>query len=141
MRSPLAFFRFLVKAALNQVGFGMAGDLVVEVLPDVARDVWKWWGQGQPEQQLRGEVQAIAVLSDDEARRLAAQAVAEEAKPDEKQERRKAATDFSGSSRVYRGGFWSGSGARCRSAVRRGSLPGDWGNGIAFRVALVAATK
>jgi serine/threonine protein kinase len=79
MRTPLALLRFLAKASLNAVGFGVAGDLAVEVLPDVARDVWNWWGQGRSEEELRAEVQALAQLSTAEAAALATQAVNEEA--------------------------------------------------------------
>jgi hypothetical protein len=79
MRAPAAFLRFVAKAALNAVGFGIAGDFAVEFLPELARDVWDWWGKGQPPQQLRQELQAVAGVSDEEARRLAAEAVAQEA--------------------------------------------------------------
>jgi formylglycine-generating enzyme required for sulfatase activity len=79
MRSPLAFMRFVAKAALNAVGFGVAGDLAVEVLPDVARDVWKWWGKDAPPEQVRKEVEAVAQLKPEEAHKLAEQAIAAEA--------------------------------------------------------------
>jgi hypothetical protein len=79
MRTPLAMLRFVAKAVLNAFGGGVAGDFVVEVLPDVARDVWGWWGAGQQEAQLRAELQAVAALSPDEARRAAAEVVAETA--------------------------------------------------------------
>src|SRR5262245_49817821 len=79
MNTPLAFFKFVVKAALNAVGGGVAGDFAVEVLPGVARDVWIWWGKGRPEEQLRAEVQAVAQMSDEQARTSAEHAVAEEA--------------------------------------------------------------
>jgi formylglycine-generating enzyme required for sulfatase activity len=79
MRSPLAFLRFVAKAALNAVGFGVAGDFAVDVLPDMARDVWAWWGKDTPPEQLRQEVQALAQLPDPEAARQATQAVAEAA--------------------------------------------------------------
>jgi hypothetical protein len=77
MRSPLAFLKFAARAALNAGGFGVAGDLVVDVLPDVARDLWSLWGQDTPAEQLHQEVQAVARLADAEARQQAARAVAE----------------------------------------------------------------
>jgi formylglycine-generating enzyme required for sulfatase activity/serine/threonine protein kinase len=77
MQSPLAFLRFVAKAALNVVGFGVAGDFAVEVLPDVARDLWRWWGQDRPPEELRAEVEAVARLEGEEARRHAEQAAAE----------------------------------------------------------------
>ena len=75
----LAFLRFVTKAALNYVGFGVAGDFLAEALPEMARDVYRWWGKGRSQEQLRAEVQALAQLSDEEARRLAGEAVAAEA--------------------------------------------------------------
>jgi formylglycine-generating enzyme required for sulfatase activity/serine/threonine protein kinase len=79
MSGSFAFFKFVAKAALNCVGFGLAGDFVGEVLPDMAREVYARWAKGKTPEQLRAEVQAVARTGDDEARRLAARAVAEEA--------------------------------------------------------------
>jgi formylglycine-generating enzyme required for sulfatase activity/serine/threonine protein kinase len=79
MRSPLAFLKFGVKASLNAALFGVGGDFVVEVLPNVARDVWNWWGKDRPPEALRAEAQAVAQLPDAEVRRLAEEAVAQEA--------------------------------------------------------------
>jgi eukaryotic-like serine/threonine-protein kinase len=85
MRTPLAVLKFVARAALSAVGAGVVGDFALEVLPDVARDVWQWWGRGHREEELRAEVQAIAALPDDEIHRLAELAAAEEAaaKPQE----------------------------------------------------------
>src|SRR5262249_13201376 len=79
MRSPLAFLRFVAKAALNAVGVGMAGELAVEVLPDVARDVWRWWAKDAPQPELRQEVEAVAQLPSAQVHQLALEAVAAEA--------------------------------------------------------------
>src|SRR4051794_37702450 len=79
MRTPLALLRFVAKASLNALGGGVAGDFAVEVLPDLARDVWRWWGAGKPPEQLRDEAQAVAALPDAEARTAAEQVAAEEA--------------------------------------------------------------
>lgn len=78
MRSPEAFLRFFVRAALNQVGFGVAGELVVEVLPALPRDLWAWWGKDQPEAELRAEVQQLAQLPDNVMQKQAPRLVAEE---------------------------------------------------------------
>jgi formylglycine-generating enzyme required for sulfatase activity len=80
--------RFVAKAALNAVGMGVAGELAVEVLPDVARDVWKWWAKDMPVEQLRQEIQAVAQLPPVKAHELAQDAVAAEAagKPDRPRE-------------------------------------------------------
>jgi serine/threonine protein kinase len=77
MRTPLAFFKFVARAALNAVGFGVAGDFAVEVLPDIAQDVWKCWGKEHPEDELRAEVEALAQLPPDDAREQAKEAVEE----------------------------------------------------------------
>ena len=79
MLTPAAFPRFFAKAILNAVGGGVAGDFVVEVLPDVARDVWAWWGNGRPEDQLRAEIQEIAQLTPQEAEQQAAQIMSAQA--------------------------------------------------------------
>jgi formylglycine-generating enzyme required for sulfatase activity len=79
MRTPLALLRFVAKASLNALGGGVAGDFAVEVLPDLARDVWRWWGAGKPPEQLRDEAQAVAALPDAEARAAAEQVAEEEA--------------------------------------------------------------
>src|SRR6516162_3065754 len=62
MQAPSALLKFVAKAFLNAVGGGVAGDFAVEVVPDLARDVWKWWGKGRPEEQLREEVQELAQM-------------------------------------------------------------------------------
>jgi hypothetical protein len=84
MPAALAFFKFVARAALNAVGGGVAGDFALDVLPDVAREVWQWWGKDRNEDQLRNELQQVAQLPAEEARRQAEQAIAEEAggKPD-----------------------------------------------------------
>jgi serine/threonine protein kinase len=79
MPAAIAFFKFVARAALNAVGGGIAGDFAVEVLPDVAREVWQRWGQGRPEGELRQELQEVAQVPSDEGRRLAEQAAVEEA--------------------------------------------------------------
>jgi formylglycine-generating enzyme required for sulfatase activity len=78
MRSPLAFMRVVARAALNAVGGGVAGDLAVSLLPEVARDVWKWWGKDKPREELRDAVEAVAQLPPAEAHQLAQEAVAAE---------------------------------------------------------------
>ncbi len=63
MHTPPALLRFIARAALNIAGGGVLGDFAVDVLPDMAKDVWKWWNRGRPEDQLRAELQAVARLS------------------------------------------------------------------------------
>jgi hypothetical protein len=77
MKTPLALLRFIARAGLNAVGGGVAGDFAVEVLPDLAKEVWRCWGQGRPEPGLRAEVQALAALTSEEARPIAEDIVLE----------------------------------------------------------------
>lgn len=77
MAAWLSIFKFAAKAALNNVSFGVGGDFAIEVLPDIARDLWQWWGKGRDGDQLRKELQEVAKLSPAEAARQAEQAVAE----------------------------------------------------------------
>ena len=81
MQASLALFRFVAKTALGCAGFGIAGEFVAEVLPDMARTLYKRWVAGRPAAEVRAEVQAVARLGDDEARRFATLA-AEEVGPD-----------------------------------------------------------
>jgi serine/threonine-protein kinase len=60
MRAPVVLLKFAAKAALNAVSAGMAGDLVVEVLPEVAQDIWDWWGKSRTAAERQEEVQALA---------------------------------------------------------------------------------
>ena len=77
--TPFALMKFVAKAALNVAGFGVAGDLAVEVLPDVARDVWEWWGKNKNPAELQAEIKEVAQLSPAEARQQAELIVAAEA--------------------------------------------------------------
>jgi serine/threonine protein kinase len=80
MRTPWALLRFVAKAALNYVGFGVAGDFAVEVLPDIAMDVWKWWAGGKKPEELKDEVEALT-KAPAEAVKAEAEAVAAELAP------------------------------------------------------------
>src|SRR5262245_27646013 len=79
MSGSFAVFKFVTKAALTAAGLGLAGDLFGECLPDVARAVYDWWVKGRNPRDVRDEVEAVAAVTDEEARRLARQAVAAEA--------------------------------------------------------------
>jgi tetratricopeptide (TPR) repeat protein len=60
METPFGFLKFVAKAALNAASFGIAGEFLVEVLPDIVRDVWSCWGQQRDEAERRAEVEAVA---------------------------------------------------------------------------------
>ncbi|HEY7428282.1 MAG TPA: tetratricopeptide repeat protein [Gemmataceae bacterium] len=78
MRTPPALLRFIARAALNIVGGGLLGDFAVDVLPEMAKDVWKWWNTGRLDDQLRAELQAMAQLSAAETKGYAELAAQEE---------------------------------------------------------------
>ncbi len=84
-----AFLKAVGRAALNAVGGGFAGDVVCDVLPDVARKVKDWWGAGRSPEERRAEVEALAKASPAEVREAVKEAVAEVAKgqPPEVKER------------------------------------------------------
>jgi serine/threonine protein kinase/Tfp pilus assembly protein PilF len=77
MHTPLSLLKFVAKALGNAVGFGVAGDLVVDVLPEVARDVWQWWGTDRTAEQRRAEVEAVAQAGAEEVRLQASEIVLE----------------------------------------------------------------
>src|SRR5438309_1824503 len=63
MQTPLAFLKFVAKAALNVVGFGVAGDFAMEVIPKIAQDVWSSWGKDRTEAARKDEIQALVQAS------------------------------------------------------------------------------
>ncbi len=75
MASPFRLVKFLAKVAVRQVGnlvgFGIGGDVLV--------DVWDAWGKGANEQQKRAELEAMAQASPAEVRAEVERVVHEEA--------------------------------------------------------------
>jgi tetratricopeptide (TPR) repeat protein len=68
MRTPLALLQFLAKAVGNALGGGLAGDFLVEVLPEVATDVWQWWSKNRTAEQRRADIEALAQAGDEAVR-------------------------------------------------------------------------
>src|SRR5262245_32539119 len=60
MPTPLMMLRCVGKAAANFFGGGIAGDVVFEVLPDLAGDAWKWWHEKRDQEQRRQDLAAVA---------------------------------------------------------------------------------
>src|SRR5947209_2050700 len=80
MRTPHALLRFIAKALLNAVAGGIAGevfDFMLEVLPDMARDVHDWWGVGRDEGERRAELEDLAQASHGDLRPCVARIVEE----------------------------------------------------------------
>ena len=79
MKTPSALLKFIAKAVLNVAGGGFLGDLIVDILPDVAEDVWKWWNKGRTPAALDREVATLAQTPAAELRQQAEQIAAKEA--------------------------------------------------------------
>jgi len=93
MHTPLNLLKFIAKSLGNAVGGGIAGDLIVEVLPGVAQDVWEWWRKDRTEQQRQAEIEAIAQAGTNEVREDAAKIV-REVMPDKPAEVRQAVETY-----------------------------------------------
>lgn len=63
MANPLFLLRAVGKAAANFFGGGFAGDVMFEVLPDVANGAWKWWHGERDAEQRRQDLAAVALAS------------------------------------------------------------------------------
>jgi formylglycine-generating enzyme required for sulfatase activity len=72
----LGVLKVVGKGVLNAVGGGIAGDVLVDVLPEVARDVCAWWKKDCSPEERRAEVQALARASAAEVREAVREAVA-----------------------------------------------------------------
>src|SRR5262249_46316068 len=76
----LALLKAVGKAALNAVGGGVAGDIVLDVLPEVAQKVREWWGAGKSPAQRQAEIEALAKAPPAEGDKAINQVVAEGAR-------------------------------------------------------------
>ena len=76
MRLPVALLKVLGKAVLNAVGGGMAGDVLLDVLPDAAQEVWEWWRKARTPEEQREDVEALAQAPAAEAREAVREVVA-----------------------------------------------------------------
>ena len=81
MKTPLALLKFVAKALGNALGGGVAGDLLVDVLPAVAKDAWEWWSKDRTAEQRRAEVEALAQAGMAEVQQQAA-FIVQEVAPD-----------------------------------------------------------
>src|SRR5579883_2988470 len=74
MRIQLMLLRGIAKGLLNVFSGGLIGDLLGEVLPEMAEDLWKWWKKERTDRQQRDDLEALAQASPaavhDEARSL-----------------------------------------------------------------------
>ncbi len=77
METPYALLKVIAKDALNAVGGGVAREILVEVLPDVAKDVWEWWSKHRDEAGRKADIEALAQTPTATLRKQAEQVVAE----------------------------------------------------------------
>ena len=82
MRSPRELVKAVARAVLNAVSGGYVGDLIVDVVPGVAHDVWDWWGKNRGDAERKAELEALAQTPPAEMRQQVAEIV-QEAAPDQ----------------------------------------------------------
>ena len=68
MPSAFLLLKCIGKAAANFVGGGVAGDVLFEVLPDVAEGAWKWWYAERNVEQRRQDMAEVAAATPAEIR-------------------------------------------------------------------------
>ena len=97
MQSSSALLKCVAKAVVkhagNAIGFGVAGDLLVDVAPEIVADVWKAWSADQDTADRRQELWQMAQSTPDEIRREA-QAITQDVAADQTAEAVQAVEDF-----------------------------------------------
>jgi serine/threonine protein kinase len=77
MQGHKAFLKFVGKAVLNALPGGFMGDLLIEVLPTVAADVWEWWAKDRSPEQRCADLLDLAAAKPEDVRAAAVEAVKE----------------------------------------------------------------
>src|SRR5687767_9671436 len=72
-----AILKAVGKAVMNVMGAGVAGEILAEFVPEVARDAWERWGRGRKPEEQQAELQALAAAPPEEVRHAAEQIVLE----------------------------------------------------------------
>src|SRR5947209_336750 len=75
MNTPVTLLKLIGQAVLNTAGAGLTGDFIVDVLPEVAHDVWNEWNKQQNEYQRRAEVEALVQTPTEEINQAVAEIV------------------------------------------------------------------
>ena len=60
MRTPLVLLKAIGRAALNYVGAGVLGDILIDALPEIANDTWDEWSKEKDAKERRAELEAVA---------------------------------------------------------------------------------
>lgn len=77
MQSAIALLRFVARSLLDSVGAGLVGEFAIDILPDIAQDVWTWWSAERNEDERRDDLQALIQLPAQELKKLVTMIVAE----------------------------------------------------------------
>ena len=77
MHPPVTLLRLIGKAVLDTAGEALVGDFIVDLLPEVAHEVWSRWNREQTEPQRRAEVEALIHTPAEDITRFVADIVAE----------------------------------------------------------------
>ena len=101
MSLPLRLLKIVGKVALNAVGGGIAGDLALDLLPEIAQHVWVWWTDDAGDRVK--EVESLTAASVEQIKAAVAEVV-KEVVPASPQPPRKCLPPTSVSSRSACGG-------------------------------------
>jgi len=77
MHAPVTLLRLIGKAVVEIAGDALAGEFVVDLLPEVAHEVWSQWSREQTEPQRRSEVESLIHVPAEELGPVVADIVAE----------------------------------------------------------------
>src|SRR5262249_29543204 len=77
MQTPTALLKIIGKALLDTAGTSLAGDFVIEVLPEVVQEVWSHWSREFSEAQRYAEVAALVQTPTEEVNLAIAEVVTE----------------------------------------------------------------
>jgi serine/threonine protein kinase len=96
MRTPKALLWFIAKAILHAAGVAVIGDIadfLIDVGPDVVKDVWDWWSPARTPEARAAELAALAAAPDTAAAAVVA-AVVNDLAADRPAAVRRALTDY-----------------------------------------------
>jgi hypothetical protein len=79
MKIPIVLLKFVGKAVCNAVGGGIAGDLLFDVVPDVAEEAYKWWKKDRKPAEQQADLLQLANATPEEVKQASALIVEENA--------------------------------------------------------------
>ncbi|MSU77978.1 MAG: hypothetical protein EXS16_07765 [Gemmataceae bacterium] len=72
MDTPFLLLKIVAQKLGNAMGGGIAGDLAVEVIPSIAKDIWAWWKKEESPDKQQKELEKLAATQPEEIRRTIA---------------------------------------------------------------------